>query len=67
MSHRISTFVLCLALAFFGGIWFEKNHTTAYIDVAKIERRLREVFCEQALYNGMAKKCDPTFPRYHQD
>lgn len=55
------------AIVLLAGLYLGREHSWSYLDYATVERRMREVFCEQAMRNGLAKKCDPTFPRYHQD
>lgn len=63
-AHKISTVAL-LALAFFAAGYEYRRHTEhEFINYGVVERRLREVFCEQATRTGLMKKCDPTFPRY---
>ena len=62
--HKISTVAL-LALAFFAAGYEYRRHTEReFVNYAVVEKRLREVFCEQALHAGLMKRCDPTFPRY---
>lgn len=62
--HKISTAVL-LALAFFAaGYELRRQTEHEFVNYGVVERRLREVFCEQAVLTGLMQSCDPTFPRY---
>lgn len=67
MNLKLGAFVLWNWFIFTAGMAVERYAPTDYTNVTVIERRLREVFCEQAMHNGLLKKCDPTFPRYQQD
>lgn len=53
-------------LAFSIGVVVGARHSWSYLDVATVERRLREVFCEQAIRNRLMKVCDPHFARYQE-
>lgn len=57
--------LLILGLVFLSGVYVGKEHSWSYLDYATVERRMREVFCEQALHNGALKKCDPNFVRLY--
>jgi hypothetical protein len=63
-AHKISTVAL-LALAFFAAGYEYRRHTAPeFVNYGVVERRLREVFCEQAVRTDLMKQCDPSFPRY---
>ncbi len=60
--------VICLVLlaagaSFVAGFKTGLYTSWSYLDVATVERRMREVFCEQAIRNGMIKACSPDFAR----
>ena len=65
MKHEISTAILAAVFVFgagfYAGIYFGVRTAPSYHDAIVIEKRLREVFCEQAVKNGTLKTCDPTF------
>lgn len=64
--HHLSTYawgallVLCVGLAvgFAAGL----RYSPSYQDALMVERRLREVFCEQAVKNGLLKTCEVMTP-----
>jgi hypothetical protein len=62
-AHKISSFMLVLLAVFAAGYQLGLERSPSYLDATVIERRLREVFCEQALHTKLLKRCDPTFPR----
>ena len=65
MRHEISTAILAAAFVFgagfYAGVYAGVRTAPSYHDALVIEKRLREVFCEQAVKNGTLKTCDPTF------
>lgn len=65
MKHEISTAILAAGFiflaGFYAGVYAGVRTAPSYHDALVIEKRLREVFCEQAVKNGTLKACDPTF------
>lgn len=45
------------------GLYFGREHAWSYLDYATVERRMREVYCEQSVRNGVLKTCSADFPR----
>lgn len=41
-----------------GGFTLGVKHAPSYQDAVRIEKRLREVFCEQAVATELLKKCE---------
>lgn len=64
MDHRIVTWawtaLLLLTSGFTAGAWVGMKFGPSYHDALTVERRLREVFCEQAIRNQLLKTCEVT-------
>ena len=62
MNHAVSTALGAGLLTFgFGacaGFAVGVQQSPTYYDALRVEQRLREVFCEQAVKNGMIKSCE---------
>jgi len=62
MNHAVSTAVLAALLVFGAGagVGFVVGvrESPSYYDAMKMEYRLREVFCEQAVRNSLMKTCE---------
>ena len=64
--HAISTqaWVIVIALVigatagFTAGLILGLKNSPSYHDALRVEHRLREVFCEQAVRNGLLKTCE---------
>lgn len=65
-SPVVLAVLLTASLSFIVGLYIGREHAWSYLDYATVERRMREVFCESAMKNGLLKKCDPTFARSYQ-
>ena len=62
MTHAIST-VLLSGLLVFGlgtcaGFVIGVQQSPSYYDALRVEQRLREVFCEQAVKNNVLQTCE---------
>ena len=62
MNHAIITAIVAGLLVFgFGvaaGFVFGVRESPSYYDALRVEYRLREVFCEQAVRNKLLKSCE---------
>jgi len=47
-----------IALGAAGGFSFGFKSSPSYQDALRVEQRLREVFCDQAIRNGLLKTCE---------
>lgn len=58
--ERVALAVLWTIVATGGGILWGHYYANASAELSqfhRIEQRQREIFCEQALFNGVMKKC----------
>jgi hypothetical protein len=59
--HKAASIAWLLAFAvgtgFAGGYWLGVQHSPSFLDAIVMEKRLREVFCEQALRHGLLRQC----------
>lgn len=60
--HAISThawiIAIALAVGAAGGFVVGMRLSPSYHDALRVEHRLREVFCERAIVNGLLKTCE---------
>ena len=60
--HALSThawlLVIAAAVGAAGGFVVGLRASPSYQDALRVEYRLREVFCEQAIRNGVLKTCE---------
>lgn len=60
--HAVSTYAwvvaIALAIGAGGGFAAGLRFGPSYQDALRVEYRLREVFCEQAVRNGLLKTCE---------